>query len=135
MSAAPEKALRIGPVALLYALWVVISPFATAAALYTIAAVPDGATLYLRSMAVVPAARGSGVGDVILNRATEWAFPTGFDRLTLDTTPFLAAARRLYTRHGFVVVDQAVRDLHGTPLITMTQDLGAIREQARADAS
>jgi GNAT superfamily N-acetyltransferase len=98
----------------------------------TISAVPDGATLHLRSVAVVPAARGAGVGDQLINRATEWAFPTGFDRLTLDTTPFLLAAQRLYARHGFVVGDRPAHDLHGTPLVTMTQDLAAIREAANA---
>jgi GNAT superfamily N-acetyltransferase len=97
----------------------------------TISAVPDGSTLHLRSMAVVPLARGLGVGDLLINRATEWALPTGFDRLTLDTTPFLVAARRLYERHGFVIADQPARDLHGTPLVSMVQDLASIREEAR----
>jgi GNAT superfamily N-acetyltransferase len=46
----------------------------------TISAVRVGATLRLRGVAVVPSARGTGVGDLLLNRATEWASPTGFDR-------------------------------------------------------
>jgi uncharacterized protein len=96
----------------------------------TLSAVPTGSTLHLRGMAVVPEARGLGVGDLLINRATEWALPTGFDRLSLDTTPFLAAARRLYERHGFVVADQPARDLYGTPLISMVQDLTSIREAA-----
>src|SRR5262249_51849726 len=102
----------------------------------TISAVPDGATLHLRSLGVAPPARRAGVGDMLITRATEWAFPTGFDRLSLDTTPFLLAAQRLYSRHGFRVADQPAQDLHGTPLITMTQDLAAIRDAIRAgDAS
>src|SRR5262249_14186868 len=101
----------------------------------TISAVPEGATLHLRSLGVVPTAHRTGVGDLLINRATEWAFPTGFDRLTLETTPFLRAAQRLYTRHGFVVADHAARDLHGTPLVTMIQDLAAIRDAVNAERS
>jgi uncharacterized protein len=96
----------------------------------TVSARPEGATLHLRSMGVVPAARGMGVGDLLINRATEWAFPTGYDWLRLETTPFLAAAARLYARHGFVVTDAPPRDLHGTPLLTMVQDLRSVRERA-----
>jgi GNAT superfamily N-acetyltransferase len=83
---------------------------------------PDG--VYVRSMAVVPAARGNGVGRRLLDEVVRFAEASGARRLSLSTTPFLEAAIRLYAACGFTVVPgEGPSDLHGTPLLTMERVL------------
>jgi ribosomal protein S18 acetylase RimI-like enzyme len=88
----------------------------------TVSAVGDGDEVYIRSMAVRPEARGSGVATQLLDRVTAFASERGARRLRLKTTPFLADAIRLYERAGFRRTPNAC-DLHGTPLIEMARDL------------
>ncbi len=52
--------------------------------------------LYLR-----PAFRGQGAGDALVARLLQDAAAFGYQRLCLDSAPFMHAAHRLYRRHGF----------------------------------
>jgi len=88
----------------------------------TAAAVDRGDEIYVRSMAVTPAARGAGVGVALLDAVTRFAIDTGARRMRLSTTPFLHAAIRLYERAGFTPQPGPL-DLHGTPLFAMIKDL------------
>jgi len=90
----------------------------------TIAAVPRGTELYIRSMAVLPAARGQGVGTLLLNATEAFAVEHQYGRLVLDTTPFLLEAVRLYERYGFRRTGEQ-SDLLGTPLAAMAKELPA----------
>jgi len=67
----------------------------------TVAAVPRGTELYIRSMAVIPTARGQGAGTLLLNATESFAAEHHYRRLVLNTTPFLLGAVRLYERHWF----------------------------------
>jgi len=67
----------------------------------TVSAVVKGESVYVRGMAVLPAARGTGAGSELLKQVEEWADGKGCTRLFLSTTPFLAAAIRLYEKAGF----------------------------------
>lgn len=67
----------------------------------TAGAVVKGESVYVRGMAVLPAARGSGAGTALLQRVEDWASGQGCGRLFLSTTPFLSSAIRLYERCGF----------------------------------
>ena len=78
--------------------------------------------VYIRSMAVLPDARGTGVGAQLLAVVHAYAVGSGARRLSLATTPFLAAAIRLYENAGFERAPQP-SDLQGTPLIIMTKAL------------
>jgi peroxiredoxin/GNAT superfamily N-acetyltransferase len=89
----------------------------------TLAALPKGPALYLRSMAVAPAGRGEGLGWQLLQRAEQYAIKRGFERLTLFTTPFLHHAIRLYEGFGFQRGDDGPHELYGTPLLTLTKRL------------
>jgi putative acetyltransferase len=89
------------------------------AALGTVAAVEKDGSAYIRGMAVLPAARGSGAGTSLLKRAERWAASQGFNRVFLSTTPFLASAIRLYEKSGFRRKDDRLHDLFGTPLFFM----------------
>jgi putative acetyltransferase len=58
----------------------------------------------IKSMHTAEAARGRGVGTAILRQIVAVARAHGISRLSLETGswPYFAAARALYSRHGFV---------------------------------
>jgi ribosomal protein S18 acetylase RimI-like enzyme len=85
----------------------------------TVAAVAKDDSVYIRGMAVLPAARGSGCGTMLLRQVEIWACSEGFTRMSLSTTPFLDSAIRLYENFGFRRTDDGMHDLFGTPLFTM----------------
>ena len=96
---------------------------AQAGAVGTVAAVPRGRDLYVRSMAVLPSAAGTGIGRRLLRAVEESALAAGHARLVLSTTPFLGPAIRLYEAAGFRRTGDGPHDLHGTPLVGMAKDL------------
>jgi len=87
----------------------------------TVSVVPQNESLYIRSMAVLPEARGHRIGEQLLSEVERYAVVQGFRQLTLSTTPFLNRAIQLYEKFGFVPSD--VGNLYGTPLITMEKEL------------
>ncbi len=89
----------------------------------TVAAVPNKGSLYIRSMAVLPQARGKGIGRLLLAEVEREAIERGYRRMLLSTTPFLHAAIRLYEQFGFQKTLEGPHDLAGTPLIGMEKRL------------
>jgi ribosomal protein S18 acetylase RimI-like enzyme len=83
----------------------------------------DDAVLYVRGMAVLPSARGRGVGELLLREVEAFALRNGCARLLLSTTPFLTGAIRLYERFGFQRTPDGPNDLFGTPLFSMAKAL------------
>ncbi|TVS16349.1 MAG: GNAT family N-acetyltransferase [Gammaproteobacteria bacterium] len=84
---------------------------------FVLPSVPDDAW-YLQHLAVVPAARGRGVGERLLANAIERSRQAGYGRIHLDVYAANPAVR-LYERGGFeVIVETLVRPLeqHGIPL-------------------
>jgi GNAT superfamily N-acetyltransferase len=113
----PEQVLirmREGPV------WVALREGAVKG---TVAAVVKDESVYVRGMAVLPEARGSGAGARLLRQVEDWTRGQGLTRLFLSTTPFLDSAIRLYERCGFRQMDDGMHDLFGTPLFTMEKTL------------
>ena len=88
----------------------------------TVAVVPSGERLYIRSMAVIPSARGQNIGVKLLRHIEDFASANNYKRLFLSTTPFLSRAIKLYQQLGFVLSDQQIEDLHGTPLLRMEKE-------------
>ncbi len=89
----------------------------------TVAAVPKSSGLYVRSMAVLPAARGQGIAGKLLKEIENFAVDHRCKRLFLSTTPFLEQAIRLYGHFGFQRSAEGPYDLFGTPLFTMEKSL------------
>jgi len=89
----------------------------------TVAASPRGEALYVRSMAVLPAARGHGIGALLFEQVERFAAAQGLTRLFLSTTPFLTRAIRLYERLGFERSAEGPHELFGTPLFTMVKTI------------
>lgn len=85
----------------------------------TISAIPKRKGLYIRSMAVLPAARGNRIGHLLLQAAEHSALMQGLQRMFLSTTPFLTAAIRLYKQFGFQRSNEGPNELFGTLLFTM----------------
>ena len=54
-----------------------------------------------RMLAVSPAVRGQGVGDRLVRTCLDRARAAGKRRVVISTDPRMAAAHRLYERHGF----------------------------------
>lgn len=110
------KRMSEGPV------WVALRGELTAG---TVAAVVTGRSVYIRGMAVLPSARGSGTGAALLKMVEEWASGKQFFHLFLSTTPFLHSAIRLYEKLGFRRANEEVKDLCGTPLFTLEKVIQA----------
>ncbi len=85
----------------------------------TAAAMRKSNSAYMRGMAVLPGARGSGVGAKLLAQVEHWALKEGCHRIFLSTTPFLSAAIALYENSGFRRTPDPPHHLFGTPLFTM----------------
>jgi len=89
----------------------------------TVSAVPKSEALYIRSMAVLPSARGQGIGRMLLQAVEGFARARGYSRLFLSTTPFLLRAIQLYEHFGFRRSDDGPNNLFGTSLFTMVKTL------------
>jgi GNAT superfamily N-acetyltransferase len=100
--------------------WVVLQDEAIVG---TVSVVPRGDVLYIRGMAVLPTARGQGIGEMLLKHVEGYAYEQGHRRLYLSTTPFLLRAISLYEHFGFARSSEGPYDLFGTPLFTMVKTL------------
>jgi len=89
----------------------------------TISAVPKGRSLLLRGMGVPPAARGRAIGRLLLVHVARFAFQNRFRRMALTTTPFLTRAIRECEQFGFRRSEEGPREVHGTPVYTLTKTL------------
>jgi len=89
----------------------------------TVSAMLQGESLYVRGLAVLPAARGHNLGERLMIEIENFALANNCRRLFLSTTPFLDRAISLYERLGFSRNAEGPHDLYGTPLFSMERTL------------
>ncbi|GEC09847.1 GNAT family N-acetyltransferase [Streptomyces spinoverrucosus] len=75
------------------------------------------ATARLRLLLVEPDTRGLGIGDRLVRSVIDFARGVGYRDLVLWTNDVLIAARRVYQRHGFVLVAEKPHRSFGKDLV------------------
>ena len=89
----------------------------------TVSVFVNDTDLFVRSMAVNPQFQGKGIGHALMEHVNDMAYAKGCSSISLNTTPFLYTAIKLYENVGFNRVGEG--DLLGTPLIKMKKSLTA----------
>ncbi|MFJ9242349.1 GNAT family N-acetyltransferase [Streptomyces sp. NPDC101776] len=74
-------------------------------------------TARLRLLLVEPDARGHRIGERLVSAVVEFARGVGYRDLVLWTNDILGAARRIYQRHGFVLVAEKPHRSFGQDLV------------------
>ena len=74
----------------------------------------------MKRLYVAPAARGTGLGRLLVESIVEQARALGYDEMRLDTLEYMARARELYRRLGFVeIVAYYSTPLAGTKFLSL----------------
>lgn len=77
----------------------------------------------LRLLLVSPKARGLGLGTRLVKECIRFAKHSGYEKLTLWTNDILVAARKIYEKNGFTLVEEERHHSFGHDLVGQNWDL------------
>ena len=70
----------------------------------------QGNVCELQKMYFLKSARGKGIGTLMLNACLDRAKEFGFEKVYLETMPYMKAAQKLYQKFGFEYIDSRMGD-------------------------
>lgn len=89
----------------------------------------------IAKMAVAPAARGRGIGDLLMERAVAFAADVGARRVVIVSNTILEPAIRLYRKHGFIQVPLPADGRYERANIRLERELGSTEPALHPEAS
>ncbi|MGJ4748704.1 GNAT family N-acetyltransferase, partial [Leptospira sp. SA-E8] len=84
---------------------------------------PEPGVAQLRLLIVEPAARGLGIGKLLVDECTRFARAAGYRRIRLWTNSILGAARAIYAKAGYELVASEAHESFGQQLVGETWEL------------
>jgi DNA-binding MarR family transcriptional regulator/GNAT superfamily N-acetyltransferase len=83
----------------------------------------EPSTAKLRLLLVEPSARGLRLGSALVEECVNFASAVGYKKITLWTQSILVAARRIYQKAGFRLVEEQANFKFGKDLVSQTWEL------------
>lgn len=99
------------------AAWVAELRGARAGSIFCVADRESPETAKLRILLVDPAARGHGIGALLVDKCLDFARLAGYRRMTLWTNSVLVSARKIYQSRGFELIAEEPHRSFGHDLV------------------